>query len=89
VLRNRQQKHTANPLLAGVASVNDFSKPAVEFAANNKIPLLSLSWFLGPNSIRDFNNLTQPLIDSFNKQDIKNFYDFLKRQKRKFERPKI
>lgn len=62
----------------GVASVNDFSKPAVEFAANNKIPLLSLSWFLGPNSIRDFNNITQPLIDSFNQQDIKNVYDFLK-----------
>lgn len=62
----------------GVASVNDFSKPAVEFAANNKIPLLSLSWFLGPNTIRDFNNIDQPLIDSFNQQDIKNVYDFLK-----------
>lgn len=62
----------------GVASVNDFSKPAVEFAANNKIPLLSLSWFLGPNAIRDFNNIDQPLIDSFNQQDIKNVYDFLK-----------
>ncbi len=62
----------------GVASVNDFSKPAVEFAANNKIPLLSLSWFLGPNAIRDFNSITQPLIDSFNSEDIKNVYDFLK-----------
>ncbi len=62
----------------GVASINDFSKPAVEFAANNKIPLLSLSWFLGPNVIRDFNYINQPLIDSFNPQDIKNVYDFLK-----------
>jgi hypothetical protein len=62
----------------GVASINDFSKPAVEFAANNKIPLLSLSWFLGPNAIRDFNYINQPLIDSFNPQDIKNVYDFLK-----------
>lgn len=62
----------------GVASINDFSKPAVEFAANNKIPLLSLSWFLGPNAIRDFNYIDQPLIDSFNPQDIKNVYDFLK-----------
>jgi hypothetical protein len=62
----------------GVASINDFSKPAVEFAANNKIPLLSLSWFLGPNVIRDFNYINQPLIDSFNPQDIKNIYDFLK-----------
>jgi hypothetical protein len=62
----------------GVASINDFSKPAVEFAANNKIPLLSLSWFLGSNVIRDFNYINQPLIDSFNPQDIKNVYDFLK-----------
>jgi hypothetical protein len=36
----------------GVACVNDFSKPAVEFAANSKIPLLSLSWFLGRNIIQ-------------------------------------
>lgn len=62
----------------GVASVNDFSKPAIEFAANNKIPLLSLSWFLGPASISNFNNIDQPLIDSFNTQDIQNLYDFLK-----------
>jgi len=62
----------------GVASINDFSKPAVEFAANNKIPLLSLSWFLGPVSIRNFNNIDQPLIDSFNSQDIQNLYAFLK-----------
>lgn len=62
----------------GVASVNEFSKPAVEFAANNKIPLLSLSWFLGPNTIRNFNNINQPLIDSFHVDDIKNIYDFLK-----------
>lgn len=62
----------------GVASVNDFSKPAIEFSANNKIPLLSLSWFLGPNTIRDFNNIDQPLIDGFATQDIQNLYDFLK-----------
>jgi len=62
----------------GVASVNDFSKPAIEFSANNKIPLLSLSWFLGPDAIRDFNNITQSLIDDFDNQDIQNLYDFLK-----------
>ena len=65
----------------GVASINDFSRPAIEFAANNKIPLLSLSWFLGPNAIRDFNNIDQPLVDSFNTTDIKNVYDFLKDRK--------
>jgi hypothetical protein len=62
----------------GVASVNDFSKPAVEFASNNKIPLLSLSWFLSARIIQDFNNIDQPLIDTFNAGDIKNIYDFLK-----------
>lgn len=62
----------------GVASVNDFSKPAVEFASNNKIPLLSLSWFLSAGIIQDFNNIDQPLIDTFNAADIKNVYDFLK-----------
>ncbi|QBJ86695.1 hypothetical protein DDI74_10665 [Chryseobacterium gleum] len=62
----------------GVASVNDFSKPAVEFASNNKIPLLSLSWFLDTNTIRDFNRINQPLIDRFQTVDIQNLYDFLK-----------
>jgi hypothetical protein len=62
----------------GVASVNDFSKPAVEFASNNKIPLLSLSWFLSARIIQDFNKIDQPLIDTFNTADIKKVYDFLK-----------
>ena len=29
----------------GLAAVNPFTTQAIEFAANNKIPLLSLSWF--------------------------------------------
>jgi len=33
----------------GVATVEDFTKPAIEFSANNKIPLFSLRWILpGP-----------------------------------------
>ncbi|RKD99848.1 PDDEXK family nuclease [Marinifilum flexuosum] len=62
----------------GVATINEFSKPAIEFATNNKIPLLSLSWFLGPNTIRHFNDIDQALIDSFIEDDIKNIYDFFK-----------
>lgn len=62
----------------GVASVNDFSKPAVEFATNNKIPLLSLSWFLSSDIIADFNSIDQPLIDTFPTRSVKNLYDFLK-----------
>lgn len=62
----------------GVASVNDFSKPAVEFATNNKIPLFSLSWFLGASTIDKFNEIKQPFIDSFDLRDIENVYAFLK-----------
>ncbi len=62
----------------GVASVNEFSKPAIEYATNNKIPLLSLCWFLSANSIRDFNRIDQRLIDGFDAADIQNLYTFLK-----------
>jgi hypothetical protein len=86
-LRKRQNNRRANYAIEtrtrflfqiGVASINDFTKPAIEFAANNKIPLLSLSWFLGPSAIADFNSIDQPFIDSFNTDNIKNIYNFLK-----------
>jgi hypothetical protein len=62
----------------GVASVNEFTKPAVEFASNNKIPLLSLKWFLGEDAISDFNSIDQSLVDSIEVVDVQNLYDFLK-----------
>ncbi len=62
----------------GVASVNDFTKPCVEYATNNKIPLLSLSWFLSQRIISDFNSIDQTLVNSFDRSDIQNLYDFLK-----------
>lgn len=62
----------------GVASVNDFSSPAIEFAANNKIPLLSLSWFLNEDSIQKFNRIDQLWVNGFDSETIKNVYDFLK-----------
>lgn len=43
----------------GVASINDFTKTAIEFAANNKIPLLSLTWFLSNNTINQINSIDQ------------------------------
>jgi hypothetical protein len=72
----------------GVASVNDFSKPSIEFASNNKIPLLSLSWFLSAKIIGDFNNIDQPLVDAFNAPDIKNVYDFFKDRNGDIYRPR-
>jgi hypothetical protein len=62
----------------GVAGVNQFSKPAIEFASNNKIPLLSLSWFLSPQALTNFNSLDQELIDSIDPDIMKSLYDFLK-----------
>lgn len=62
----------------GVASLNEFSKPSVEFAANNKIPLLSLSWFLSSRTIRDFNDIDQNLVDTFRESEVKNVYRFFK-----------
>ena len=57
----------------GVASINKYSKPSIEFATNNKIPLLSLSWFLGSNTIRLINDINQELVDVFVEEDIKKY----------------
>lgn len=62
----------------GVAAINDFSKPSIEFAANNKIPLISLSWFLGPGTIADINSIDQNLIDSYGENTCKSLYNFFK-----------
>lgn len=60
----------------GVASVSDFKKPAIEFAANNKIYLLSLYWFFGQTIVDSFDSIDQRYID--NKDGLKDIYDYLK-----------
>lgn len=64
----------------GVVSLNEFSNSAVEFAANNKIPLLTLSWFLDSTTINMFNSIDESLINSFNQDDITILYQFLKKR---------
>ena len=54
----------------GVATINDFTKPAVEFAANSKILLLSLSWFLQPQIIDTINQINQDFINQFSEEQI-------------------
>lgn len=50
----------------GVASVSDFSKDAFEFAANNKIPLISLKWILPQNICNLFHEITDNYVrDNF------------------------
>jgi len=46
----------------GVASVEPFSSSAFEFAANNKIPLLSLSWFIPETTLSLFNSINRHYI---------------------------
>lgn len=62
----------------GIAIVNHFSKPAIEFAANNKLPLLSLSWFLHKSTIDSFNSITDTTIATLPDFEVKNLYDFFK-----------
>lgn len=62
----------------GAASINDFTKPAIEFSANNKIPLISLSWFFNQTQLSNLNNLSDSNISSFNQQDLKNLYNYFK-----------
>lgn len=65
----------------GVASINLFTKPTVEFAANNKIPLISLSWFLSPRIINLINGINQVYLDRFHEDEISNLYSFFKDRK--------
>ena len=62
----------------GVASVEDFTKPAFEFAANNKIPLLSLRWFLPHNICNRFHEITDLYLDQFNEHQLDDLHLFLK-----------
>ncbi|MFC4818576.1 hypothetical protein [Flavobacterium sp. GCM10023249] len=62
----------------GVASINLFTRPAVEFAANNKIPLISLSWFLSQPVIDLINGINQRFIDSLPNNAVENLYSFFK-----------
>lgn len=62
----------------GVASVEDFTKDAFEFAANNKIPLISLSWFLPRNICDLFHNITDAYLQQFQESDLADLMQFLK-----------
>lgn len=62
----------------GVASIEDFTKDAFEFAANNKIPLISLSWFLPNNICSLFHDITDNYLQQFQQQDLADLLHFLK-----------
>lgn len=62
----------------GVASIEDFTKPAFEFAANNKIPLISLRWFLPANICERFNEITNDYLRQFPEQQLRDLLNYLK-----------
>lgn len=62
----------------GVASVEEFTKPAFEFAANNKIPLISLRWFLPANICDSFHQVTPAYINQFSEEQLNDLHQFLK-----------
>lgn len=70
----------------GVAAVKPFSSAAFEFAANNKIPLLSLSWLL-PTTVCDlFHLINQTYLNSIS-QPLRNIlYQALKDKGNLFDR---
>lgn len=62
----------------GVASIEEFTKPAFEFAANNKIPLISLRWFLPSRVCDKFHLITDRYLSRFNPNILKKLHDLLK-----------
>jgi len=65
----------------GVACIDDFSKPAIEFAANNKIFLLSLSWFLDQLTIQTFHSIDQQYVDGMSEDTMTRVYEYFKDRK--------
>lgn len=62
----------------GVASVEKFNASAVEFAANNKIPLLSFRWLLDDDICDLFHQIDRNYFAGFNPIIMKNLYEYLK-----------
>jgi hypothetical protein len=86
-IEQRQNNHRANYAISnrkrynyqvGVASVNQFSKPAFEIAANNKIPLISLSWFLELRVCSLFTDINEQYLLSLPEELRNNLYSYLK-----------
>ena len=86
VLRQNQRRHLSAVAdrirynyQIGVASVEDYTKNAFEFAANNKIPLISLRWFLDTAACDLFHEITDAYLNRiFNDEHQKKLLRFLK-----------
>ena len=62
----------------GVASPEGFTKTAIEFSYNNKIPLFSLKGMMSQSVINSFKDLTDAELNNFSQHEKQNLYDFFK-----------
>lgn len=65
----------------GVASITEFTKNAIEFAANNKIPLISLKWINPGSTFQSINNITESTLRDIGNENYKTLITFLKDRK--------
>ena len=86
-IRQRKNNHRASYAISdrkryhyqiGVASVELFSSGAFEFAANNKIPLLSLRWFLPEYVCNLFHEINREYIETIPDDTKALLYAYLK-----------
>jgi hypothetical protein len=73
-ISNRKRYHYQ----VGIASVEEFSRPAFEFAANNKIPLLSMRWFLNNSTCDLFHRINDTYLHAMSVETRGLLYRFLK-----------
>jgi hypothetical protein len=73
-ISNRKRYHYQ----VGIASIEGFSKPAFEFAANNKITLISMRWFLSNATCNLFHDIDATYINSLPTTEKTLLYKFLK-----------
>lgn len=73
-IANRKRYHYQ----VAIAAVEEFSKPAFEFAANNKIILLSMRWFLSASTCNLFHEINSGYLASLPREISSSLYKFLK-----------
>ena len=71
----------------GVAAVGAFSKDCIEFAANNKIPLLSLEWFMDENTIELINSINETYLSTISPDLQYKILHYLKGKRHDSESP--
>ena len=69
----------------GVASLNDFTKNAIEFATNNKIPLFSMRWLAGEAFFNSFDDIDDSLISKIKNENYKKLKNLFKKRDLNFD----